>query len=213
MTTTNLLKLKRADSDRYTKVVPKESIGGVIIRNQTLWGNNTYFVCVRVTNGAGLHKTDCSTGMLIILGQLSAGVVSDGPITSADDIDFQLDDKAIWAHWDGFEDPVYDIQGYNWCIRDHPPSLSGSDICKWTFTEVAHLKTSASRFHNLTLLHGNKYFVTVKAENTRGNTIMSSSDGVVIDRTPPIGKENPLDLPTKPPKLPGPKIPCLISDP
>lgn len=185
---TNLLKLKRADSDRYTKVVPKESIGGAIIRNQTLWGNSTYFVCVRVTNGVGLHKTDCSTGMLIILGQLSAGVVSDGPITSADDIDFQLDDKAIWAHWDGFEDPVYDIQGYNWCIRDHPPSFPGSDICKWTFTEVAHLKTSASRFHNLTLLHGNKYFVTVKAENTRGNTIMSSSDGVVIDRTPPIGK-------------------------
>ena len=185
---TNLLKLKRADSARYTKVVPKESIGGVIIRNQTLWGNSTYFVCVRVTNGVGLHKTDCSTGMLIILGQLSAGVVSDGPITSADDIDFQLDDKAIWAHWDGFEDPVYDIQGYNWCIRDHPPSFPGSDICKWTFTEVAHLKTSASRFHNLTLLHGNKYFVTVKAENTRGNTIMSSSDGVVIDRTPPIGK-------------------------
>ena len=114
--------------------------------------------------------------------------MSDGPITSADDIDFQLDDKAIWAHWDGFEDPVYDIQGYNWCIREHPPSFSGSDICKWTFTEVAHLKTSASRFHNLTLLHGNKYFVTVKAENTRGNTMMSSSDGVVIDRTPPIGK-------------------------
>ena len=185
---TNLLKLKRADSDRYTKVVPKESTGGVIIRNQTLWGNSTYFVCVRVTNGVGLHKTDCSTGMLIILGQFSAGVVSDGPITSADDIDFQLDDKAIWAHWDGFEDPVYDIQGYNWCIREHPPSFSGSDICKWTFTEVAHLKTSASRFHNLTLLHGNKYFVTVKAENTRGNTMMSSSDGVVIDRTPPIGK-------------------------
>ena len=185
---TNLLKLKRADSDLYTKVVQGESVGGVIIRNQTLWGNNTYFVCVRVTNGAGLQKTDCSAGMLIILGQLSAGVVNDGPITSADDIDFQLDDKAIWAHWNGFKDPVYDILRYDWCIMNQTTSLSGSDICKWSFMEVEHLKTSASRFHNLTLSHGSRYFVTVKAENTRGDTIMSSSDGVVIDRTPPIGK-------------------------
>ena len=185
---TNLLKLKRADSDLYTKVVQGESVGGVIIRNQTLWGNNTYFVCVRVTNGAGLHKTDCSAGVLIILGQLSAGVVNDGPITSGDDIDFQLDDKAIWAHWNGFKDPVYEILRYDWCIINQPKSLSGSDICKWSFMEVEHLKESASRFHNLTLLHGSRYFVIVKAENTRGDTIMSSSDGVVIDRTPPIGK-------------------------
>ena len=186
---THLLNLKRAYSDLYTKVAPSKSVGGVIIQNQTLWRNTTYFVCVRVTNGAGLYKTDCSTGMLIIMGQLSAGVVSDGPITSTDDTDFQLDDKAIWAHWDGFTDPVFGILRYNWCIMDQSPSLSGSDICKWPFMEVSHLKTSASRFHNLTLSHGNKYFVTVKAENVRGDTIMSSSDGVVIDRTPPIGKK------------------------
>ena len=185
---TNLQKLKRDDSDLYTKLVPSESVGGVIIRNQTLMGNETYFVCVRVTNGAGLHRTDCSAGVLIILGQFSAGVVSDGPITSAGDIDFQLDDKAIWTHWSGFKDPVYGVKRYDWCIRDQPPNSPAPDLCKWPFTEVSHLKIKASRFHNLTLLHGTKYFVTVKAENTRGDTIMSSSDGVVIDRTPPIGK-------------------------
>ena len=185
---TNRQKLIQDDSDLYNEVDSSESVGGVIIQNQTVTENETYFVCVRVTNGVGLNTTDCSPGMLIILGQLSAGVVRDGPKTSADDIDFQLDDKAIGAHWSGFKDPVYDISRYDWCIRDQPPNPSGPDECKWPFIEVNHLKTKASRFHNLTLSHGTKYFITVRAENTRGDTIMSSSDGVVIDRTPPIGK-------------------------
>ena len=185
---TDRQKLQQDETNMYTVVVPDESVGGVIIRNQTLVGNETYFVCVRVTNGAGLYRTDCSQGMLIILGQLSAGVVSDGPITTAEDSDFQLDDKAIWAHWDGFKDPVFGIWRYDWCITDQPPNPSGLNKCKWPFLKISHLKTTASRFHNLTLTHGTKYFVAVKAQNTRGDTVISSSDGVVIDRTPPVAK-------------------------
>ncbi|KAJ7365984.1 hypothetical protein OS493_002726 [Desmophyllum pertusum] len=180
--------LKQNGGDLYTEVVADDSVGGVIIENQTLVGNETYFVSVRVTNGAGLHRTDCSPGMLVVLGKLSAGVISDGPITSANDTDFQLDDRAIWAHWSDFKDPVFGISRYDWCIRDQPPNPSGLDSCAWPFMDVHHLRTKASRFHNLTLSHGKKYYVTVKAENTRGDTVMSSSDGVVIDRTPPIGK-------------------------
>ena len=185
---TDRQQLDQGASDVYTVVDPGESVGGAIITNLTLVGNETYFVCVRVTNGVGLKRTDCSPGMLVVLGQLSAGVVSDGSITSSDDVDFQLDDKALWAHWKGFEDPVFGIARYEWCIRDQLPDPSGSDLCRWPFMEISHLKTRASRFHNLTLLHGTKYYVTVKAENTRGDTVMSSSDGVVVDRTPPIGK-------------------------
>ena len=181
-------KLKQNGGDLYTEVVAGDSLGGVVIANQTLVANDTYFVAVRATNGAGLQRTDCSPGILVILGKLSAGVVSDGPVTSANDIDFQIDDKAIWAYWRGFKDPVFGISKYYWCIRDLPPNLSGSESCAWPFEEVHHLKTQASHFHSLTLSHGKKYYVTVKAENTRGDTVLSSSDGVVIDRTPPVAK-------------------------
>ena len=185
---TDCQKLKQDGDDLYTEVVADESVGGVIIENQTLMENETYFVSVRVTNGAGLHRTDCSPGMLVILGKLSAGVVSDGPLPSANDIDFQLDDRAIWAHWRGFKDPAFGISRYDWCIRDLPPNASGLEACIWPFMEVHHLKTKAKRLHNLTLSHGKKYYVTVKAENARGDTVMSSSDGVIIDRTPPVAK-------------------------
>ena len=181
-------KLKQDDGDLYTEIVAHNSVGGFIIENRTLLGNETYFVAIRATNRAGLHRTDCSPGMLVILGKLSAGVVSDGPVTSANDIDFQLDNRAIWAHWSGFKDPVFGISGYHWCIRDLPPNPSGSDSCAWPFMEVHHLKTKASRFHSLTLKHGKKYYVAVKAENTKGDSVISFSDGVVIDRTSPIAK-------------------------
>ena len=180
--------LKQNRGNLYTEVVADESVGGVVIKNQTLIGNATYYVCVRVTNGAGLHRTDCSSGVFVIVGKISAGAVSDGPVTSAEDIDFQLDDKAIWVHWNGFKDPVFGISRYDWCIRDQPPGPSGQDLCKWPFMDVHHLKTSANRFHNLTLEHGKKYFVTVRAHNSRGEHVSSSSDGVVVDRTPPVGK-------------------------
>ena len=165
-----------------------DSVGGAVIENQTLVGNKTYFVCVRATNGAGLHRTDCSPGLFIILGKFSVGVVSDGPVTLANDIDFQLDDRAIWAHWSGFKDPVYGISRYDWCIGDQPPNPSGTGLCKWPYVEVNHLGTSSNRFYNLTLEHGKKYYVTVRAENSQGENVSSSSDGVVVDRSPPIAK-------------------------
>ena len=181
-------KLRKDDGDFLIETFAGYPVSGVIIGNQTLVENETYCVCIRVTNGVGLNRTDCSPGIFVVLGKLTPGVVGDGPITSANDIDFQLDDRAIWATWRDFKDPAFGIARYDWCIRDLPPNLSGLDSCAWPFMEVQHLKTKASRFHNLTLLHGKKYFVTVKAENTRGDTVMSSSDGVVIDRNPPVSK-------------------------
>ena len=185
---TNLQDVKQKDDSLYTEVLGDDSVGGTVIENQTLAGNTTYFVCIRATNGAGLQKTDCSQGMLVILGKFSPGTVNDGPVTRARDIDFQLDDKAIWAHWKSFEDPVFGISRYDWCIGDQPPRMSGPSVCRWPYMEIYHLKTSAQRFHNLTLSHGTKYYVTVKAENSRGETVSSTSDGVLVDRTPPIGQ-------------------------
>ncbi|XP_068740821.1 uncharacterized protein [Montipora capricornis] len=180
--------MKENAGNVYNEVVTSDSVGGAVIENQTLIGNKTYFVCVRATNGAGLDRTDCSPGLVIVLGKFIPGVVSDGPVISAIDIDFQLDDKAIWAHWHGFKDPVYDISRYDWCIRDQPPNPSGPDLCKWPYTEINHLRLAANRFHNLTLEHGRKYYVTIRAENSQGEHVRSSSDGVVVDRTPPVGK-------------------------
>ncbi|EDO42273.1 predicted protein [Nematostella vectensis] len=174
-------------SNRYYTRVPAGSVGGVIISNFTVTGNVTYYVCVRATNGAGLERTDCSPGITVILGKFSAGIVKDGPSKLLKDSDFQLDDHALWVHWDGFKDPVYGISSYEWCIGVTQPSPKQYNICKWPYMRLDRIVNKAHRFHNLTLNHGTTYYATVKAKNSRGESVRATSDGVLVDRSPPIG--------------------------
>jgi hypothetical protein len=125
--------------------------------------------------------------MRVVLGKFSAGVVNDGPSNSKMDKDFQLDDRALWAYWSGFKDPVYGVSSFEWCIGDHQPNPSGRDICKWPYMKVPHLRNQAHRFYNLTLVHGITYYATVKALNSRGESVRATSDGVLVDRSSPVG--------------------------
>ncbi|XP_031557393.1 uncharacterized protein LOC116294015 [Actinia tenebrosa] len=184
----NLQSLLNLDDSKYTNIQLDESVGGVQIKNVTLVGNTTYYVCIRATNGAGLQRTDCSPGMKVVLGKFSAGLVNDGPRNSNKDLDFQLDDRALWAHWDGFDDPINGVSSYEWCIGDHPHNSSVKDICRWPYTQVISGRTEAHRFFNLTLFQGKTYYANVKAINSQGENVYATSDGVVVDRSHPEGE-------------------------
>jgi hypothetical protein len=109
-------------------------------------------------------------------------VVYDGP--SARDIDFQLDDKAVWLHWTGFEDPVYGIGKYAWCVTSQ---TADNQNCATSLARVdPPLTTSAHQFHNISLLHGQRYNVKVQASNRRDQSVSAVSDGFTVDRSPPI---------------------------
>lgn len=138
-------------------------------------------MCIRVTNGAGLSTTSCSNSIFVKLGKLTAGLVYDGPLTH--DIDFQLDDKAVWLHWTGFKDPVYGVERYDWCLANQ----TADDLtCTTSLTSVdPPLKTSAHQFHNISLRHGLKYSVKVQASNLRDQSVSAVSDGFTVDRTAP----------------------------
>jgi hypothetical protein len=114
---------------------------------------------------------------------MTAGVVYDGPLTK--DIDFQLDDKAVWLHWTGFKDPVYGIKQYAWCYG-LMNQTAGHLNCTTSLTQVdPPLKTSAHQFHNISLLHGQRYSVKVQASNPRDQSASAVSDGFTVDRTAP----------------------------
>jgi hypothetical protein len=157
------------------------TLNGYVIKDQTIYDNTTYYVCIRVINGAGLSTTSCSNGVLVKLGKLTAGVVYDGPLTR--DIDFQLDDKAVWLHWTGFKDPVYGVEKYAWCLTGQ----TTADLnCTTSLAQVdPPLKTSTHQFHNISLLHGQRYSVKVQASNRRDQSVSAVSDGFTVDRSPP----------------------------
>jgi hypothetical protein len=114
---------------------------------------------------------------------MTAGVVYDGPLTK--DIDFQLDDKAVWLHWTGFKDPVYGIKQYAWCYGLMNQTADQLN-CTTSLAQVdPPLKTSAHQFHNISLLHGQRYSVKVQASNPRDQSASAVSDGFTVDRTAP----------------------------
>ena len=160
------------------------TLNGHVIRGQTLYTNTTYYVCIQVMNGAGLYTTSCSNPVFVKLGKLTAGVVYDGPLDK--DVDFQLDDKAVWLHWTGFKDPVYGIEEYAWCYGLTTSGISVLLNCTTSLAQVdSPLKTSAHQFHNISLLHGQRYSVKVQASNSRDQSVSAVSDGFTVDRTGP----------------------------
>ena len=176
---------KALGDESYTSIPFTGTLNGYVIKNQTIYTDTTYYVCIRVSNNAGLTTTNCSEGVFIKLGKLTAGVVYDGPL--AKDIDFQLDDKAVWLHWNGFEDPVYKLKSYEWCYGLVESDDADHINCTTSLTAVnPPLKTSAHRFHNVTLVHGWQYGVEVRGFNGRGQNVTAISDGFTVDRTAPL---------------------------
>ena len=160
------------------------TLNGYVINGQTVYTNTTYFVCIRVINGAGLSSTSCSNEILVTLGKLTAGLVYDGPLTR--DSDFQLDNKAVWLRWTDFKDPVYGIEKYAWCYGQVMNQSAYHPNCTSSLSVVdPPLKTSAHQFHNISLLHGQRYSVKVQASNPRNQSVSAVSDGFTVDRSPP----------------------------
>ena len=172
------------DGDFFTDIQFTGSSNGYIIKNQTIYTDNIYYVCIQVTNGAGLSTTNCSEGMRVKLGKLTPGVVFDGPLQ--EDIDFQLDDKAFWLHWAGFKDPVYGLKKYFWCYGSFTGEKNDTFNCLSSLSSVdPSLKAVAHKFNNISLLPGKRYNAKVKAVNKKDEIVFAISDGVTVDRTAP----------------------------
>ncbi len=157
---------------------------GYIIKDQTIHTETVYYVCIRAINGAGLSTTNCSDGVQVKLGKLTPGVVYDGPLDQ--DIDFQLDDKALWLHWSGFEDPVYGLKMYSWCYGLLTSAENDTFNCLSSLTSVnPPLKDSAHKLHNISLLHGKRYSAKVEVVSHGDEIVSAISDGFTVDRTAP----------------------------
>ena len=180
----NRTEMTALGDDLFTDIKLKGSINGYIIKNQTIYTNTSYYICLRVTNGAGLSTTNCSEGVEIKLGKLTPGVVFDGPLQQ--DIDFQLDDKAFWVHWSGFKDPLHGIGKYSWCYGFYTDKENDTFNCLSSLLSVdPPLKNSAHKLFNISLLYGKRYNAKVEAENQRYEIVSAISNGVIVDRTSP----------------------------
>ena len=106
----------------------------------------------------------------------SVGIVYDG---SNDDIDYTNITSTFEANWSSFIDTTSGIQFYEWAIGTE---IGDSSIQTWrNIGKVNYIKNDS-----ITLLHGGKYFASVRAADLAGNiSDIVSSDGVIIDTLSP----------------------------
>ena len=95
------------------------------------------------------------------------------------DLDFTNNTASISARWIDFRDNESDIEHMFWCIGSRPLQ---DDImgCENTTNHPNRTLTG------LSLQHNDSYYVTVLVCNHAGLCTAKSSDGVMIDTTPPV---------------------------
>ena len=130
-----------------------------------------YYALVRCTNGKGLGTTVSSNGVTV-----DATPPSSGDVRT---LSYQSSLTAIRAWWDIFTDSESLISGYNWSIGSEEPTSQNV----LPFTDVK-LSTSAVA-SSLNLTAHVTYFVTVRAFNLAGLSSTKSSEGLVVDTSPP----------------------------
>ncbi|CAC5401969.1 unnamed protein product [Mytilus coruscus] len=140
---------------------------------------HSYFISVKSFNKAGLNTIASSWAYIFDMSPPVAGHVYDGiKDTSPSDIDYQTDMSSISVHWEGFHDPHTVIKIY----FVHIGTCSGCNNVMEQQYIGAHSEFTLSHIH---LISGETYFSTVTACNTANLCTSATSDGVVIDNSPP----------------------------
>ena len=116
----------------------------------------------------------------MLVGPVNGGGIQDGSVGGGD-IDVQESRNHIAAYWNAFEDLESDVIKLTWCA-----GLS-SGVCD--LVNETQLKPESTFVHKVLtqpIKNGQRYFVTVTATNTAGVTTSLTSDGVMVDDSPPI---------------------------
>ena len=138
----------------------------------------SWVVCV---NGAGSFvRARATPAFRVDTVPPVAGLVYDG-LEDRAEIDFSPSNETFAGHWRWWQDWDTGIRFYEAALGTSPGS---DDAYSWTNVGLQH-KVFFSMFGDNQLQHGVRYYVSVRATDHAGHATVGSSDGVIIDMTPP----------------------------
>ncbi|XP_068693727.1 uncharacterized protein [Montipora foliosa] len=142
-----------------------------------------YYVTVFVQNGAGLTSVMSSKKLMFDITPPSLGMVIDGV---EHDIDFTDSMDSLEISWKGFKDEESGISRCWWSLIEQTASDNSSAFGNGTvvLTQSVGISGNLSR-QNLSLVPGAKYISKITCTNGDGFSSTSSSDGIIVDVTPP----------------------------
>ncbi|XP_072034094.1 uncharacterized protein [Amphiura filiformis] len=143
---------------------------------------HSYYITVKATNKAGLVSVQSYGAFSVDASQPIPGHVYDGSpdlmTPNQKDQDFQTDTATLHAFWEGFHDPHSSLIGYWWIAGTCPEC---NDVLEEQYVGL-HTNVSVEYLH---LVPGLIYFVTVRACNAADLCTSVTSDGILIDDSPP----------------------------
>ena len=142
-----------------------------------------YYVTVIVQNEAGLTSVMSSKKLMFDITPPSLGMVIDGV---EHDIDFTDSMGSLEISWKGFKDEESGISSCSWLLIEQTASDSSSAFGNDTvvLTQSVGISGNLSR-RNLSLVPGARYINKITCLNGDGFSSTSSSDGIIVDVTPP----------------------------
>ncbi|KAJ7365982.1 hypothetical protein OS493_002724 [Desmophyllum pertusum] len=142
-----------------------------------------YFVTVVVVNGAGLRTVMSSKKLVFDTTPPSKGTVVDG---IGHDIDFMNSTSVLSIQWRGIDDEESGVASCSWSLIEQSASHDRSVFGNGTVVLTKAVESEGNLTQaNLSLVPGARYISEITCTNADGFSSTSSSDGVIIDFTPP----------------------------
>jgi hypothetical protein len=162
---------------------PKAVINDIILKPED---SEYYYVQVKVQNGAGMFSEIQNLSLPIkVLKENIPGTVFDGRNDLVDG-KFTFDRTSVAMSFVGFESEQCNIVGYEWAIGSQPFYY---DVLPFTDYGIVLMNGTYGRGQIHTELYeGSTYYVTVRARTghrCKEEYILSCSDGITLDTTPP----------------------------
>ncbi len=165
------------DADLLSPFFDQTGIGSSQLTPGTAFPNTTIYWRVSATDAAGNFGPWSTVGFFYLdASPPIPGAVNDG--LGADQA-FQSSTTTLSANWTGFFDPDSVVVSYDWGIGTTP---GATDVRAFTPMGLA----TSGGVSSLSLSGGTLYYSTVRAWNPSGLSTTSTSDGVMVDTTPPV---------------------------
>ncbi|XP_067682774.1 uncharacterized protein [Haliotis asinina] len=171
--------------DLIHKQTLKETCHSFDLSSKLKDGHSIYLT-LKAFNGAGLSTMVISRPMVVDTSPPTSGHVFDGthPLTTSGmkDRDYVTSIEEMGARWEGFSDPHSSIAYY----RIKVGTCSGWENIMAEYQAGNREDAAFHLQHHIPFEEGVRYYVTVTACNMAGLCSSATSDGVILDQTPPV---------------------------
>ena len=140
----------------------------------------TYFSTVTAVSEIGRRTTVYSDGVKVDIQPPMSGWVVDGAVAADGDIDVQASLTTLGVNWFGFAEFQTSLTHYTVEVG----TAAGSNDLGYSV--VVDPDQSSVVIANLNLTNGATYFVTVSAHDETGLVSSNTTNGVLVDATPPM---------------------------